>query len=98
MNEDRLDFIATLESVIRQRLESGDANSYTARLAAEGASRLAQKVGEEAVELAIAAVGANREATLEEAADLLYHMLVLLAAQDLSLADVVAILETRHSG
>lgn len=98
MSNDQLNFILTLESVIRQRLEAGDSNSYTARLAAEGTNRLAQKVGEEAVELALAAVGDDQDATVSEAADLLFHMLVLLAAQGLSLGDVVATLEARHKG
>jgi len=91
-----LDFLMTLESIIRDRLENPDSGSYTASLAASGTQRIAQKVGEEGVELALAAVAGNRDDVIDEAADLVYHLLVLLRAQGLGLGDVVARLEQRH--
>jgi phosphoribosyl-ATP pyrophosphohydrolase len=89
-------FLETLESVIRQRVAATPAGSYTARLAAEGVLKVAQKVGEEAVELALAAAAQDRAHVTAEAADLLYHLLLLLKLRDLTLADVVAELEGRH--
>ena len=90
-------FLETLEGVIERRLqESSPDGSYTARLAAQGTLKVAQKVGEEAVELAIAAAAQDRAHVTAEAADLLYHLLVLLRLRDLKLADVVAELESRH--
>jgi phosphoribosyl-AMP cyclohydrolase / phosphoribosyl-ATP pyrophosphohydrolase len=89
-------FLETLESVIRQRVAAAPEGSYTARLAAEGVLKVAQKVGEEAVELAIAAAVQDRAHVMAEAADLMYHFLLLLKLRDLTLADVVAELEGRH--
>lgn len=97
MANNDLGFLATLESVIRDRLENPDDNSYTASLAASGTLRIAQKVGEEGVEVALAAVAGNRDDVIDEAADLVYHLLVLLQARELGLGDVVARLEQRHS-
>ena len=91
-----LNFLDELEAVIRERLAGSSDSSYTARLVASGRTRVAQKVGEEAVELALAATVGDRDEQLEEAADLLFHMLVLLNANDLSLADVVELLRRRH--
>ena len=96
MSNSDLAFLATLEAVIRDRLENPAAGSYTASLAASGRQRIAQKVGEEGVELALAAVSDNREEVIDEAADLVYHLLVLLHAQDLDLGQVVARLQERH--
>ncbi|MDX1498973.1 MAG: phosphoribosyl-ATP diphosphatase [Woeseiaceae bacterium] len=93
---DDLEFLKRLEATIRERLATGDETSYTARLAADGPARIAQKVGEEGVELALASVSGSSEETLAEAADLLYHLLVLLGARGLTLADVVRVLEARH--
>lgn len=98
MNDADIGFLSRLEGVIRDRLADGSTDSYTASLAASGHKRIAQKVGEEAVELALAAVTGNRTEILDEAADLIYHLLVLLQTRDLSLADVVATLEDRHTG
>jgi len=92
-----LAFLATLEGVIQDRLENPDGKSYTASLAASGRQRIAQKVGEEAVELALASVADNPEEVIDEAADLVYHLLVLLQAQDLDLGRVVARLRERHA-
>ena len=89
-------FLETLESVIERRIEESSDGSYTARLAAQGTLKVAQKVGEEAVELAIAAAAQDRAHVIAEAADLLYHLLLLLRLRDLRLADVVAELEGRH--
>jgi phosphoribosyl-ATP pyrophosphohydrolase/phosphoribosyl-AMP cyclohydrolase len=91
-----LAFLATLEAVIRDRLENPAAGSYTASLATSGRQRIAQKVGEEAVELALASVSDNREEIIDEAADLVYHLLVLLQEQDLELGHVIARLQERH--
>ena len=97
MTTSNLDFLAALESVIRDRLANPDSSSYTAALAASGTKRVAQKVGEEGVELALASVGGNRDEVIDEAADLVYHLLVLLQARGLGLAEVAARLEERHS-
>jgi phosphoribosyl-ATP pyrophosphohydrolase/phosphoribosyl-AMP cyclohydrolase len=92
-----LAFLAALETIIRERLENPAAGSYTASLFASGKQRIAQKVGEEGVELALASVSGTREEVIDEAADLVYHLLVLLHAQDLDLGQVVARLEERHA-
>lgn len=93
---DKLQFLQTLEDIIAARRAAAPGNSYTAALFAAGRRRIAQKVGEEGVELALAGVGDDRKETVAEAADLVYHLLVLLAANDLGLRDVVAELERRH--
>ncbi len=98
MSNTDLDFLATLESVIIERRVSPSKSSYTSELFASGTQRIAQKVGEEGVELALASCHNNREETMSEAADLLYHLLVLLANQKIALADVVSTLESRHVG
>ncbi|MEQ8207744.1 MAG: phosphoribosyl-ATP diphosphatase, partial [Woeseia sp.] len=72
-------------------------DSYTAKLMAAGTRRIAQKVGEEGVEVALAATAGERDELLEETADLLYHLLVLLTDSDLRLSDAVAVLESRHN-
>lgn len=89
-------FLGALEKVVRTRLTEQPEGSYVAELARSGRARRAQKVGEEAVELVLAAVGGDRGETIDEAADLLFHMLVLLAAEDIPLAEVVAALQARH--
>lgn len=91
-------FLRTLEATIKDRLNNPSTESYTASLAAMGIKRVAQKVGEEAVELALASVDGNREEVLNESADLVYHLLVLLNAQDIEFADVIDVLEARHTG
>ena len=91
-------FIATLETIVRERLRTGREDSYTVRLAVSGTRRIAQKVGEEAVELAIAAATGDEQETIDEAADLLYHLIVLLNERGLSIADVAKRLQTRHAG
>lgn len=97
MTTEQLDFLQQLEQVIRDRIANPSDESYTARLVAEGTKRVAQKVGEEGVELALAAVSESRDEVLDETADLVYHVLVLLQTQGLSLSDVVRVLEARHT-
>lgn len=89
-------FLAQLETIVRERIDAGGVESYTARLVASGSKRIAQKVGEEGVELALAAAGGSQQETIDEAADLLYHVIVLLAEKGLSLEDVATRLRTRH--
>ena len=91
-----LNFIANLELVIQDRKNSDSDNSYTSSLFREGINKIAQKVGEEAVELVIESKDDNKELFLNEAADLLYHYLVLLQAKGHSLLSVTEILESRH--
>jgi phosphoribosyl-ATP pyrophosphohydrolase/phosphoribosyl-AMP cyclohydrolase len=90
-------FLDVLEKTIRQRQEQGGEGSYTAELFSKGINKIAQKVGEEAVELVIEAKDDNRELFVGEAADLLYHYLVLLRAKDVGLSEVLNILEKRRS-
>ena len=93
-----LAFLSQLESIIEQRLagDSDDQQSYTAKLAARGQRYIAQKVGEEAVEVAVAAASDDTQGVIDESADLLYHLLVLLNQQGLSLSDVATTLADRH--
>jgi phosphoribosyl-AMP cyclohydrolase / phosphoribosyl-ATP pyrophosphohydrolase len=90
-------FLETLETVIARRIDEAPEGSYTARLAAQGTLKVAQKVGEEGVELALAAAAQDKGRVVAEAADLIYHLLLLLRLRELRLADVVAELETRHA-
>ena len=98
MSTPSIEFLQTLEDVIRDRREASAETSYTARLLQAGTKQIAQKVGEEGVELALAAAAGDRDEVINEAADLLYHVLVLLCAKSIRLADVVATLEERHAG
>lgn len=91
------DFLAYLEKVIHQRRDGQDSGSYTRSLLERGINKVAQKVGEEAVELVIEAKDDNKELFLGEAADLMYHYLVLLAAKGYTLEEVLAVLRSRHS-
>jgi len=88
--------LAQLEQVITERANSSDSSSYTASLLEKGVERCAQKVGEEGVEVALAAVSGNREQLNNEAADLLYHLLVCLRAAGSNLDQVLAVLSTRR--
>lgn len=90
-------FLIELESVIHDRLATNSPDSYTSQLARSGQRRIAQKVGEEAVELALAATGGSRAEILEEAADLVYHLLLLLAVEKTCLADVTEVLSRRYA-
>ena len=89
-------FLGTLEHVISQRLSEASDDSYTARLAARGTRRIAQKVGEEGVEVALAATAGDDAELVSESADLLFHLLLLLRRRNLSLADVATELHRRH--
>jgi len=91
-----LSFLAALERVVEHRETERPEGSYTTKLFEAGVKRIAQKVGEEGLETALAAVAADRDELTEEAADLLYHLLVLLHASGLTLQDVVQTLESRH--
>jgi len=93
----REDFLYYLEDIIELRKKSNDEKSYVRQLFAKGLNKIAQKVGEEAVELVIEAKDQNRELFLGEAADLLFHYLVLLNAKGYNLQDVISVLESRHS-
>ena len=90
------DILDTLEAVIRERRTGDPASSYVAKLTAKGRAKIAQKLGEEAVEAAIAAVQDDRDGLTGEAADLIFHLLVLLADAGLSLDDVRAELARRE--
>jgi phosphoribosyl-ATP pyrophosphohydrolase/phosphoribosyl-AMP cyclohydrolase len=93
----RLGFLGALEGIIARRIADRPEGSYTARLHAQGLKRMAQKVGEEGLEVALAAVADSEEALIAESADLLYHLLLLLASRSLRLEQVVAALESRHA-
>lgn len=90
------DPLARLEAVIRERRTGDPESSYVAKLTAKGRAKIAQKVGEEAVETAIAAVSESTEALTSEAADLVFHLLILLADAGLSLDDVRAEIVARE--
>jgi phosphoribosyl-ATP pyrophosphohydrolase/phosphoribosyl-AMP cyclohydrolase len=90
-------FLGTLEQVITQRIATRPAGSYTAKLLAEGTLRIAQKVGEEGLELALAGVAQSEPEIIGEAADLLYHMLLLLKVKGLSVSQVIVELQRRHA-
>lgn len=92
----QLAFVSALERLVAERDRERPEDSYTTRLLEAGVKRIAQKVGEEGVETALAAATGDRKELANEAADLLYHLLVLLRASGLSLQDVVQTLESRH--
>lgn len=92
-----LGFLAELDQLIAQRHAERPAGSYTTQLFDGGIRRMAQKVGEEGVETALAAVAQDDEALLGEAADLVYHLAVALRARGLGLADVTRVLAQRHA-
>lgn len=95
--KNQTDGLEFLEAIIKNRKAHPKAGSYTNQLLDAGINKVAQKVGEEAVELVIEAKDNNRELFLGEAADLMYHYLVLLTAKGYSLKDVIAVLKERHS-
>ena len=97
-NEDPLAFLRVLTKTIGERKNQPTESSYTASLFKKGINKIAQKVGEEAVELVIEAKDQNKELFMGEAADLLFHYLVLLEAKGYSLSEVVQLLKTRHKG
>ncbi|MGL5090939.1 MAG: bifunctional phosphoribosyl-AMP cyclohydrolase/phosphoribosyl-ATP diphosphatase HisIE [Aeromonas sobria] len=92
-----LGFLAELEQILAARKGADPATSYTASLYGKGTKRIAQKVGEEGVEVALAAMAKDREELINESADLLYHLIVLLQNEGLGLQDVVQRLYERHN-
>ncbi len=97
MEVSSMDFLPYLEKVIRDRKDHPQEGSYTNRLFSKGINKIAQKVGEEAVELIIESKDDDRDLFLGEAADLMYHYLVLLVEKGCSLSEVAEVLKTRHS-
>jgi phosphoribosyl-ATP pyrophosphohydrolase len=95
---DECQFLNTLENVIDERIASKRQGSYTYSLYTGGVSLISKKVGEEAVEVAVAAMAGDRDWVIRESADLIYHLLVLLRAMGLSLSDVCRELRRRHEG
>jgi phosphoribosyl-AMP cyclohydrolase / phosphoribosyl-ATP pyrophosphohydrolase len=91
-----MDFLIELQDLIDQRKKEMPEGSYTTKLFKEGINRIAQKVGEEAVELIIESKDNNDTLFINEAADLMYHLMVLLAAKGHRIEDVVGILKERH--
>ena len=87
--------LESLAAIIAERARAGGARSYTRQLLDEGAEKCAKKLGEEAMETALAAVSGESKALVAESADLLYHLLVVLEARGVALADVYAELERR---
>ena len=94
---DKITFLYQLESTMKERILSNDSNSYTVSLVQKGINKIAQKVGEEAVELVIEAKDNNGALFLNEAADLMYHYLLLLQVKGFSLQNVETILKDRNS-
>lgn len=90
------DTLAKLEATIAARRQADPATSYVAKLTGRGVGKIAQKVGEEATETIIAALSGDRAELVGEAADLLFHLLVLLGTRDVPLADVLAELDRRE--
>jgi phosphoribosyl-ATP pyrophosphohydrolase/phosphoribosyl-AMP cyclohydrolase len=95
-DESQEGFIRYLQDVIQRRHQEMPEGSYTTHLFNKGMNKMAQKVGEEAVETVIEAIAHNRERLLYEASDLVYHLLVLLEANDCSIADIEKELAARH--
>lgn len=89
-------FVASLENVLQERKHADPDSSYTAKLYQKGIKRIAQKVGEEGVETALAATVKDIDELKNESADLIYHLIVLLSASDLSLQDAISVLKQRH--
>ncbi len=95
-NKPSFGFLSTLENIIEDRKENANKDSYVASLFEKGINKIAQKVGEEAVEVVIEAKDENDDLFLNESADLLFHYLILLQAKGFKLADVVEYLERRQ--
>ncbi|MBN1416570.1 MAG: phosphoribosyl-ATP diphosphatase [Bacteroidales bacterium] len=90
------DFLNYLQNLVDSRKAEMPENSYTTKLFQKGINKIAQKVGEEAVELVIEAKDSNRELFLNEAADLIFHLLVLLSIKDCRIEEVIDVLKKRH--
>jgi phosphoribosyl-ATP pyrophosphohydrolase/phosphoribosyl-AMP cyclohydrolase len=89
-------WLAELSRIIANRASAGGEDSYTRRLLARGPARIAQKIGEEGVEVALAGAGSTPEHCAEEVADLLYHVAVLMQARGFGWSEVIAVLRSRH--
>jgi phosphoribosyl-ATP pyrophosphohydrolase/phosphoribosyl-AMP cyclohydrolase len=89
-------WLGQLERIVETRSQADPSHSYTAQLLVDGPGKAAQKVGEEGVEVALAAVSRDRDGLAEEAADLLFHLLVTLRSRDVSLSQVIGVLTQRH--
>jgi phosphoribosyl-ATP pyrophosphohydrolase/phosphoribosyl-AMP cyclohydrolase len=96
MKQKNILFLSDLQNLIEKRKAEMPENSYTTSLFQKGINKIAQKVGEEAIELVIESKGSNRDLFLNEAADLVYHLLVMLSAKDCRIEDVIGVLESRH--
>ncbi len=96
MTPSNTDFLIRLQDIIDQRKAEMPENSYTTKLFSRGINKIAQKLGEEAVELIIEAKDQHDDLFLNEAADLVYHLMVLLSARSYRIEDVVRILKERH--
>jgi phosphoribosyl-ATP pyrophosphohydrolase/phosphoribosyl-AMP cyclohydrolase len=96
-NKEQFSFLYELENIIQNRKNEPNESSYTSSLFKKGINKIAQKVGEEAVELVIEAKDNNANLFKNEAADLLYHYLILLAAKDFTLQDIITVLKARHN-
>jgi phosphoribosyl-ATP pyrophosphohydrolase/phosphoribosyl-AMP cyclohydrolase len=94
--KNNLNFLKKLNKIIKQRKIDLPQNSYTTKLFIEGSNRIIQKVGEEAIEVVIAAKNKSKKEITNESADLLYHLIVMLTDNDIELQDVVTELESRH--
>ena len=86
-----------LEQIVARRAEASPDDSWTAKLLAKGPEKVAEKFGEESIEALIEAVKGDRAALAAEAADVLFHLLVMLRARDVSLAEVMAVLDARQA-
>jgi phosphoribosyl-AMP cyclohydrolase / phosphoribosyl-ATP pyrophosphohydrolase len=96
LNKKHLNFLFTLSNIIEERKSANPDSSYTARLFEGGSDRVIQKFGEEAIETLIAAKNRSKEEIIYESADLLFHLMVMLSNNDLSISDVIRELESRH--
>jgi len=96
MAGNNVEFLVYLQDLIEKRKSEMPENSYTTKLFTKGINKIAQKVGEEAVELIIEAKDENRDLFLNESADLIFHLLVLLSAKNCRIEDVIEILKSRH--
>lgn len=96
-NTDPMVFLKFLQDLIDTRKQTMPEGSYTTKLFQRGINKIAQKVGEEAVELVIESKDQNDDLFLNEAADLMYHLLVLLTAKNYRIEDVISVLKSRHS-
>ena len=91
-----MNFLHQLELIIQERIQSGNSSSYVFGLVHSGLDRILKKIGEEAGEVIIAAKNESKDELLNESADLIFHLMVLLKSKGYSLFDVVDVLESRH--